>query len=41
LERRGLPEGWYAYEHQACEAALRDWTEAEDFEVVEGKRAEG
>jgi hypothetical protein len=41
LERRGLLEAWYSYEQQACEAALREWAESEDLEVVEGQRAEG
>ncbi|MEJ8840465.1 hypothetical protein [Ramlibacter sp. AN1133] len=41
LERRGLLEGWYSYEQEACEAALREWAEDEDLEVVEGRRAEG
>jgi hypothetical protein len=41
LERRGLLEAWYSYEQQACETALREWAESEDFEIVEGQRAEG
>ena len=41
LERRGLLEGWYAYEQQACEAALREWAESEELAVVDGQRAEG
>lgn len=40
LERRGLLDDWYSYEEQAAEAALREWAESEDLEVVEGQRAE-
>jgi hypothetical protein len=41
LERRGLLEAWSSYEQQAYEAALREWAESEDLELVEGQRAEG
>jgi hypothetical protein len=41
LDRSGLLERWYAYEEQALAAALREWAESEDLNVVEGKRAEG
>lgn len=41
LEHRGLLEDWYSYEQQATQAALREWAKSEDFEVVEGQRAEG
>lgn len=41
LDRSGLLERWYSYEEQATEAALREWAESEDLNVVEGKRAEG
>jgi hypothetical protein len=41
LERRGLLEGWYSYEQQACEAVLREWADSEDLDIVEGRRAEG
>ena len=41
LERRGLLQAWYSYEQQATEAALREWANSEDLEVVEGQRAEG
>jgi hypothetical protein len=40
LDRRGLLEAWYSYERAACEAALREWAESEDLDVVEGQRAE-
>lgn len=40
LDRSGLLERWYSYEEQAIEAALREWAESEDVDVVEGKRAE-
>ena len=40
LERGGLLEGWYSYERQACEAALREWAESEGLAVVDGARAE-
>ncbi len=40
LERRGLLDAWYSYEQQACEAALREWAESENLELVEGRRAE-
>ncbi|GAB3656604.1 hypothetical protein [Ramlibacter alkalitolerans] len=39
LERRGLLEAWYSYEQQACEAALREWAESENLELVAGQRA--
>jgi hypothetical protein len=41
LERRGLLEDWYSYEQGAYEAALREWANSEDLDVVEGQRAEG
>lgn len=41
LERRGLLARWYAYEQQACEAALRAWAGSEGLAVVEGRRAQG
>lgn len=40
LQRRGLLEAWYSCEQRACEAALREWAESEDLEIVEGQRAE-
>jgi hypothetical protein len=40
LERRGLLDAWYAHEEQACEAALREWAESEDLELLEGQRAD-
>lgn len=40
LERRGLLDAWYAYEEHACEAALREWAESEDLELLEGQRAD-
>jgi hypothetical protein len=40
LERRDRLEAWYSYQEQATEAALREWAESEEFEVVEGRRTE-
>lgn len=40
LERRGLLDGWYEYEELARETALKEWAQAEGFEIVEGKRDE-
>lgn len=41
LEHRGLLDDWHAYEQNASEAALREWAESEDLELVEGQRSEG
>jgi hypothetical protein len=41
LEHRGQLEAWYSFEQEACEAALREWAESEDLDLVEGQRAEG
>ena len=40
LDRSGLLDAWYAHEEQACEAALREWAESEDLELLEGQRAD-
>lgn len=40
LERRGLLARWYEHEERASGTSLREWAEAEGFEVREGERDE-